>query len=237
MRPVGFDFSASRLARTCVWVGLVGSLVGCSTLSQIPEVDLAQVPEETPVSDARRNAPVTPGSLFSTATFRPGFEDNRARLVGDLLTIDINEKLEASQSSKSNAARTSKLNASVSAFPLLSSGTLGRLGANATTENSMDGNGATSADNEFKGLITSTVVQVLPNGHLVVVGEKQIGVNQNVDVLKFSGTVDPRSIRAGNVVTSSQVANLRVLNRGRGAQNDAQTYGWLSRFFLTLSPF
>jgi flagellar L-ring protein FlgH len=71
----------------------------------------------------------------------------------------------------------------------------------------------------------------------VVVGEKQIGVNQNVDVLQFSGTVNPRTIGPGNSVRSTQVANVRVLSRGRGAQGDAQTFGWLSRFFLTLSPF
>ena len=84
--------------------------------------------------------------------------------------------------------------------------------------------------------ITATVVEVLPNGHLQVVGEKQVGVNQNVDVLKFTGTVDPRTIAPGNMVASTQVANVRVLSRGRGAQDDAQTFGWLSRFFLTLSP-
>ena len=58
-----------------------------------------------------------------------------------------------------------------------------------------------------------------------------------VDVLQFSGTVDPRTIRPGNTVPSTQVADVRVLSRGRGAQADAQTFGWLSRFFLTLLPF
>ncbi len=237
MCPTGV-FESLRPVRALAWAGLVASLVGCGTLSQIPEVDLAQVPDEPPVSAARRgaSAPI-PGSLYSTASFRPGFEDNRARLVGDLLTIEIAESLQASQASTSNASRTTNLNAGVSALPFASARTLGRLGANATSENSMDGSGTTTAVNSFEGVVTATVVQVLPNGHLVVVGEKQIGVNQNVDVLKFSGTVDPRSIGARNVVSSSQVANLRVLNRGRGAQNDAQTYGWLSRFFLTLSPF
>jgi len=77
------------------------------------------------------------------------------------------------------------------------------------------------------------VVEVLPNGHLVVAGEKQIGVNQNVDVLRFSGTVDPRLLQPGSIVSSTQVANVRVESRGRGAQGEAQTVGWLSRFFLS----
>jgi flagellar L-ring protein precursor FlgH len=78
---------------------------------------------------------------------------------------------------------------------------------------------------------------VLPNGHLLVAGEKQIGVNHNVDVLRFSGQVDPRAIQPGNSVASAQIANVRIEQRGRGAQGDAQEIGWLSRFFLTLAPF
>jgi flagellar L-ring protein precursor FlgH len=71
----------------------------------------------------------------------------------------------------------------------------------------------------------------------VVVGDKQIGVNQNVDVLRFSGTVDPRLVQPGSIVNSSQVANVRIESKGRGAQEEAQTIGWLSRFFLTVLPF
>jgi flagellar L-ring protein FlgH len=78
---------------------------------------------------------------------------------------------------------------------------------------------------------------VLPNGHLVVTGEKQIGVNQNVDVLRFSGTVDPLAIQAGGLVSSTQVANARIESRGRGAQNEAQTVGWIARFFMAMLPF
>ena len=78
---------------------------------------------------------------------------------------------------------------------------------------------------------------VLPNGHLLVVGEKQIGVNQNVDVLRFSGQVDPKSIQPGNSVASAQIANVRVEHKGRGAQADAQGIGWIGRFFLNVLPF
>ena len=78
---------------------------------------------------------------------------------------------------------------------------------------------------------------MLPNGHMVVTGEKQIGVNQNVDVLRFSGTVDPRLLQPGSIIASTQVANVRVASRGRGAQDDAQTVGWISRFLLSFNPF
>ncbi len=89
----------------------------------------------------------------------------------------------------------------------------------------------------FTGSITATVIEVLPNGHLVISGEKQIGVGHNVDVLRFSGTVDPITIQPGNTVTSTQVANVRVAQVGRGAQQEAQGIGWVARFFLSLAPF
>ena len=82
-----------------------------------------------------------------------------------------------------------------------------------------------------------TVVDVLPNGHLVVAGEKQIGINQNVDVLRFSGMVDPRAIQAGSVVCSTQVANVRIeYARPRRAAGGAGM-GWLTRFFMSVLPF
>jgi flagellar L-ring protein precursor FlgH len=71
---------------------------------------------------------------------------------------------------------------------------------------------------------------------LLIAGEKQIGVNSNVDVLRFSGQVDPLLIQPGNTVRSAQIANVRVEHRGRGQQADAQTIGWLSRFFLNILP-
>jgi flagellar L-ring protein FlgH len=85
-------------------------------------------------------------------------------------------------------------------------------------------------------VITVVVRSVLPNGHLLIEGEKQIGVNQSVDVLRFSGQVDPRAIQNGNSIPSAQIANVRLEQRGRGQQAEAQAMGWLSRIFLNVMP-
>jgi len=227
-----------RLGAALAGAGLL-ALTGCANLSQIPEVDVVKAePIRWPQPPRPGTAESVPtGSLFASSQYRPAFEDARARVVGDSLTIQITEKVTASQKSTSTANRATGLDGSVSAFPFLKSTLLDKLSAGATTSNTFKGDGATDTANTFTGAITGTVVEVLPNGHLVVVGEKQIGVNQNVDVLRFSGTVDPRTIAPGNTVLSTQIANTRVESRGRGAQADAQTFGWLSRFFLTLSPF
>jgi flagellar L-ring protein precursor FlgH len=101
----------------------------------------------------------------------------------------------------------------------------------------MSGKGDTASDNTFTGTITVTVVEVLANGNMVVSGEKQIGINQNADTLRFSGVVYPATIQADNSVLSAQVADARLQVRGSGDIDRAQTTGWLSRFFLSWMPF
>lgn len=179
---------------------------------------------------------VSNGSIFQAASYRPMFEDHRARLVGDTLTVQIVEKVTASATSTTDVEKSGSVDASIGALPLLPGATLGKLGASGSSSNKSSGKGNTANSNEFSGTITATVVEVLPNGHLLVAGEKQIGVNHNVDVLRFSGQVDPRVIQPGNTVASAQIANVRIEQKGRGAQADAQQTGWLARFFLTLAP-
>ncbi|WP_394790088.1 flagellar basal body L-ring protein FlgH [Rhodoferax sp.] len=225
--------------RWCIAVAALGLLcTGCETLQPAPKVDFAES------TAPRQLAPVVPaanprptGSLFVTGSYRPVFEDRRPRMVGDNLTIQIVENVSASQKSTSTVNRTAANEAGITAFPFLKTPLLDKLSLGATSTNDFSGKGGTESANTFSGAITVTVVEVLPNGHLVVTGEKQIGVNQNVDVLRFSGTVDPRAVQPGSVVSSTQVANVRIESKGRGAQNEAQTIGWLSRFFLTVLPF
>lgn len=219
------------------------TLVGLCALSacqQIPQkvvVDFA----EPRVSQTPMAAPAAPrqatGSLFQTASYRPAFEDRRARTLGDTVTIQIVENVTASQKSTSTVNRSSSIDSKATALPFNSPEGLAKLGIGASTNNAFSGKGGTESANTFSGSITATVIDVLPNGHMVVSGEKQIGVNQNVDVLRFSGTVDPRLVQPGSVISSTQVANVRVESRGRGAQGEAQTVGWLSRFFLSFQPF
>ena len=209
----------------------------CQSLPQKTVVDFAEAKVAAQPLAAPVAARPATGSLFQMVSYRPAFEDRRARLVGDTVTIQIAESLTASQVSKSTVNRNSSIDSSINAFPLQTLAGTSRLDVGASTNNDFSGKGGTESANTFAGSITATVVEVLPNGHLVVTGEKQIGVNQNVDVLRFSGTVDPRLVQPGSIVSSTQVANVRVESRGRGAQGEAQTVGWLSRFFLSFQPF
>ena len=213
---------------------LAAMLGGCAAL--YPRV---QLDEPAPVAWPQAAAVTEAGgSLYRAASYRPMFEDHRARLPGDMLTIVIAEKITAAQSSGSTVDKASSLGASLSALPGVraNSFTGGRASAQGSLANTFEGKGTTQSSNDFEGSITAIVRQVLPNGHLLIVGEKQIGVNHHVDVLRFSGQVDPRSIQPGNTVASAQIGQVRLEHRGRGAQSEAQAMGWLSRVFLSVLP-
>ena len=215
-------------------------LCGCAgisdTMNPRPPVDVAQPTQlrAPPIVVP----PISNGAIFQTGQYRPLFEDHRARLVGDTLTVQIVEKVTATQKSTSSIDKSGGLAAGVTAIPGLAGNSFvaGRANIGATSSNTFAGKGSTENSNDFSGTITATVIEVLPNGHLIVSGEKQIGVNHNVDVLRFSGQIDPRAIQAGNSVASAQIANVRIEQRGRGAQADAQGIGWLGRFFLNVLP-
>lgn len=210
-------------------------LAGCASFGT-PKVDVAQPTYAAPAASPPVAAPPANGAIFQAGQYRPLFEDHRARLVGDTLTVQIVENVSASQKSTSTVDKSGSVEASVTALPFIKPKALARGSAEGSSSNSFTGKGATESSNTFTGTITAVVTGVLPNGHLLIAGEKQIGVNANVDVLRFSGQVDPRAIQPGNSVPSAQIANVRIEHRGRGQQADAQGIGWLSRFFLSVLP-
>ncbi len=205
---------------------------GCLTMN--PRVEVAEPTNALPAPPPA--VAYGGGAIYQPASYRPLFEDYRARHRGDTLNVQIVEKIVASQKSGSTVDKTGTLEAKVSALPYIKPGALTRASAEGTSNNSFAGKGATESSNNFFGSIAVVVVDVLPNGHLLIAGEKQIGVNANVDVLRFSGQVDPLLIQPGNSIESTKIANVRIEHRGRGAQADAQQMGWLSRFFLNLLP-
>lgn len=178
------------------------------------------------------------GAIFNERVdYRPLFEDRRARYVGDTLVIQLNEKLQASRNNSTSASRKGEASVAIPIVRKLPIESLQGAALDAKSSNTFDGKGATAADNLFTGTITVTVIEVLPNGNLVVSGEKQIGITHNSETLRFSGVVDPRTIVFGNSVTSTQIADARIDYRGSGSIDEAQIMGWLARFFLAFIPF
>lgn len=208
-------------------------LAGCVTTT--PATAVHQPMTVRP--EARQAAASVNGSIYNVATARPLFEDRRARLVGDTITINITEKTAAAKKSDTKADRSSDMSLGVptiAGLPLKSfQGTT--LAANSST--AFEGKGENTSSNNFIGTLTVTVIEVYPNGNLLVSGEKQIGLKEGEEFIRFSGVVNPMTITAANTVASTQVADARIEYKANGFIDSAQVMGWLGRFFLSFLPF
>lgn len=177
------------------------------------------------------------GSIYQAeGAYMPLFEDRRPQRVGDILTIVLDEQVSASKSSSSNANRSGTATFEPGVLPK-GLERLGDYGAELSGDNTFTGGGASQATNQLTGTITVTVVQVLPNGNLVVSGEKQIRINQGTEFVRFSGVVNPRTVDRSNSVNSTVVADANISYTGKGYISESQRMGWLQRFFLNITPF
>ena len=212
--------------------GAVSLLAACNS---VPPTNVHQPMTARPAPAPAPQA--TPGAIYSVGNTTPLFEMKRARSIGDILTIQINEKTNATKKGSTKNERSQSNNFSL---PILA-GLPGKsfLGASLTadSESKFNGNGETNASDTFTSTITVTVIEVFQNGNMLVSGEKQIGLNHEDEFIRFSGVVDPATIGFGNSVSSVQVADARIEYRGSGGVDAAQTMGWLAKFFLTFLPF
>lgn len=238
------QYAARRAVGLCLarllMLFILGSLLtGCAGIIHKPLVDgiTSASPMQTMPGTAN-------GSIFQMGQamnygYQPLFEDRRPRNIGDTLTILLQENVSASKSSSANASKDGSVGLGFSAMPRFMNGLFGGDRAKTAIEgsNEFTGKGGAAARNTFSGTITVTVHQVLENGNLLVVGEKQIAINQGTEYIRFSGVVNPRTISGSNTVVSSQVADARIEYVGSGYINEAQQMGWLQRLFLNLSPF
>jgi len=175
------------------------------------------------------------GSIYQAGASRTLFEDRRARHIGDTITVTITENTSAATKSNANVAKTGSINASIGPNLNLPGKTLTELKANSS--NIATGKGDAAANNVFTGTITVTVVEVLPNGNLLVSGEKQVAIGHGQEYIRLSGVVNPFFVNAANTIASSQIADARIEYKESGAISEAQVMGWLARFFLTALPF
>lgn len=219
------------------WILAAGLLLG--GCAQLPREPLVHQP-----MTARNDMSVRPVAPANGSIYRAGlgaqalFEDRRPRYLGDILTILVSESINASKNSAADASRSGSASSALGLVPKLISGLISSdQDADASGKNTMSAKGGANARNTFNGVITVTVVEVLPNGNLLVSGEKQMLINQGTEFIRFSGVVNPRTVSANNTVPSTQVADARIEYSAKGYIDEAQTMGWLQRFFLNVLPF
>ena len=204
------------------------ALAGCSA---VPSSIVLQPTGARPAAAAP--PPAANGAIFQSAAYRPLFEDRRARLVGDMLSIVITEKTNAVKAGASSGNKSGSASFGMAA-PLR--GIFGSSVSSTGATKFADADNQ-SASNAFTGTVGVTVIEVLPNGNLIVSGEKQIAMNKGVEFIRFSGMVNPDTIATGNLVSSTQVADARVEYRTNSQIDRAEATAMASRFFQSLLPF
>lgn len=188
------------------------------------------------VTPQQRVAAASNGSIYQSSSYRPIFEDRRARYVGDNLTILINEKTSAAKAGAGSGSKSNSVSYSASQIFGLSSSVLDKLGVNASGASKFEDKGSASSSNNFSGMIGVTVIEVMPNGNLLVSGEKQIAFDRGAEFIRFSGVVNPDNIASGNVVSSTLVADARVEYRSNTRLDAADITSQMTRFFLSVLP-
>ena len=228
--------------------GCAGGFPGMSkpVQSKSPSIVAAQEQATMPWGDRHRCR--TPSRMVrlwqEDASLINLFADQKARTVGDIVTIKIAESSAATNKASTGTDRSSSLSASVDAFfnaekrfpadqPFFNPFSKVAGGV----ESEFEGTGTTKRSGDLNAYITALVTRVLPNGNLVVTGSREVLINNENQIIQLTGVVRPRDINAGNQVLSTYVADARISYSGTGVINDRQKPGWLTNVLMTVWPF
>lgn len=211
----------------------LAALAGCSN---VPSTNIRQpfTAASSPQAKATENA----GAIFQPGRGVAFFEDRRARHVGDVLTVNLIENTTATRNTSTTEDRKASAKLSVPTPKLL--GKSPNIGLTSWEPDSSETQAFKDNDSNshtFKGAITVTVVDVLPNGNLRVSGEKQVGINNDTEYVRLTGVVAPHLISSSNTINSTQLADVQLESKNSQGLDQAQVASMLARFFLTMLPF
>lgn len=203
-------------------------LAGCATNEPHKLSDWQpQVQPVAPLAPVYEN-----GSLFQARGISL-FEDAKPFRVGDVITIMLSESTKSSKKAATDTKKTEDVAFDVPSIlgvsPTHNGNTL--YAADIQADRSFEGEGNSSQSNSLSGEITVTVVEILPNGNLVVKGEKWFTLNQGKEYIRIAGVVRPQDVSSNNVVLSTKLADAQIAYTGEGFVADSNTQGWLAQFF------
>ena len=239
---------ASRLV-----VGLLAAtaLTGCAATERLSRI--GEPPAMTPVSSPTQNKDYRPVSMpmptplvlepAANSLWRPGarafFKDQRAKQVGDVMTVVVNIQNEQAQLQQQTSRTRSGSKESATITNFFGLGAIGspNPAINATSDSVFDGKGSASRSETINVRLAAVVLQVLPNGNLAVAGRQEIRVNNDLRELKVAGVIRPEDIRSDNTITSDKIAEARISYGGRGIITDVQQPRYGQQIFDVIFPF
>lgn len=204
-------------------------LAACSTyLEDKASLDYAPIYHETVPSAMRAT-----GSIFHQDARGLFVSDRRANAVGDVLTVQFVERFQANKSQSVSSGRSSSFRMDL---PTAIIGGFDPAGLTHSTRQDFSGRGAASQSNTLTGRLSVSVSRVLPNGHLEVVGQKRLMLNNGAEYVRLTGVVRPEDISSDNVVTSDRLAHADIRYIGAGDVADTARKGWLTRIISMANP-
>ena len=220
--------------RSCLAISLLSStlaLAGCATV-------MGDVEPFAPMDAPTAAVVAAPSGASSGSIYPDGhslnlFEDNKARDVGDLVTIVLVESTVARTQANTAVSKDSSIDMAaptIAGLPVTYHGNP-ILQASAEGSRDFEGAGNSSQSNRLNGSVTATVVQNLGNGNLLVRGEKRMRLNQGDELVQIQGIVRTADIGPDNRITSDRVGDARIVYGGRGTLARSNAMGWLGRFF------
>jgi len=219
----------TRAARLGAVLLATGLLAGCGTFG----TRAGPMPMGAPAAPVPVAAVPSNGAIYAEGAELSLFSDPRARRVGDILTIVLQEATSATKSASTSTSKETDIDLpgpTIAGRPVTADGTpILEMGIGGTRE--FDGGGSQSQSNRLQGNITVTVMDRLPNGNLVVQGQKWLRLNHGDEFVQIAGIVRPLDVRDDNTVTSDRVADARISYGGKGVLANANQPGWLDRFF------
>lgn len=207
-------------------------LSGCASIEQAKT--LPDDPDFAPIlPEVEESAIIPTGSLFKANYVNNIYSDSKAHRVGDIISVILSESTQAQKNAKTELKKEN----SASLDPIVGLGGTGvtfnddAIQFGLSQDSDFKGDSKTNQGNSLSGNISVHVLRVLPNGNLMIRGEKWMTLNNGDEYIRLTGIIRAQDISSSNTIISSKIANARIQYAGTGAFAEAQEQGWLSKFF------
>lgn len=209
---------------------MLNCLAGC--VSHFPEVEpKPDQPQWAPPTLQYTQVKPEHGSAYRSDYMLNLFSDRRAYRIGDILTVSLDEETQASKRAGTTTSKNSSGTLGADISSSIGSGLEETVSGKLGIDKGFSGSGSSSQQNKLSGSITVTVAEVLPNGALLIRGEKWLRLNQGDEFIRIIGLVRPDDIDNDNVLSSQRIADARIIYGGRGAIADTNQMSWAQRYF------
>jgi flagellar L-ring protein precursor FlgH len=227
-----------RALATIFLLSVTSFAAGCSTYVE-NEASLAFEPIY-PSAHISPEGEAPTGGIFKTSGGGLFASDIRAREVGDILTVALNETFSATKAQSAASAKSDAFDVDLPVgIPNLFTGGFDK-GADplkAGTARTFSGSGSAAQSNTLTGLLTVTVTRVFDNGNMEIAGQKKLTLNNGDEYVRLTGLIRQQDISASNTVLSNRIADAEIIYVGAGEIADSSRQGWLSRTMRNVSPF